>query len=344
MGQVKNKLLADEEQQAIQDISLADVGGNQRMTATPIPQAQSQQFHNIYDPYSDAAFTPRAVQACMDKTIIGQEQAKRAAALLVFNTYHYGPSNLMMIGETGCGKTEIWRQLAGEYPGMIQIADASNLTAEGWRGGIKISALLGSFPEQPNWARRILVLDEFDKVFDQKNSDTDYYDLIQDQLLKIFDHDHIAIPNALDPANVSIVCLGAFSRIFDKKRTRQCTLGFNSKAVETPSDEITTEDLIEFGLKPELIARFRRIVQMEKPTLQSYQRLARLEIQKLEQQTRKKLIATPDFIDGLALDAMAAHLGGRYIRNAICRLVDDHVYNSPWCDVIDLNAQQTLCC
>lgn len=123
--------------------------------------------------------------------IVGQDAACRAAAMIVYNHFERRPSVSLFIGPTGCGKTEIWRALRREYSAdNVHIIDASTLTAEGWRGSNKISSIFRSIrPDRRG--RCILVLDEFDKVLEPQYgaNNTNYSDLIQNQLLRLCDHD-----------------------------------------------------------------------------------------------------------------------------------------------------------
>ena len=80
------------------------------------------------------------------------------------------------------------------YPNLIQIADASNLSASGWKGDLHLADLLKNFdPHKSKYQGfRILVLDEFDKIWLQRSGDNEYFNIMQSQLLKLFEHDEFS--------------------------------------------------------------------------------------------------------------------------------------------------------
>ncbi len=330
----------------MRDILLSEVSGmNRPIQHRPAVATAWPQTMRVTAPDDeDFSFTPQMVKAGLDRAVIGQEAAKRAASMILYSTSEYGVSNSLFIGQTGCGKTEIWRQLAGEYPGMIQIADASQITAEGWRGGVKLSTLLKNFRTEPRYIRYILVLDEFDKIFDQKNSDTNYFDLIQDQMLKLFDHDPGLVEEGVGPQEVSVVCLGAFASIYAQKGRKKHSLGFNSEAEEETPHHITAEDLKAFGLKPELIGRFSRIVEMEPPSLETYRRIADMEVSKLKQRIGKQVTVAPALLDKLTVESLDAGLGARYVKNELLRMAEDYIFDHPHDREIALTERSPAMC
>ena len=333
--------MKNEYSEHIEDMTLNQVGGMNRSGFAPLPGHSPTPWDSDDFPDEmevDDWFTPQVVQETLDKRIIGQETAKKAASMIIYSLFEYeNATTSLFIGETGCGKTEIWRILAQEWPGMIQIADASHITAEGWKGGLKMKDLLANFTKEDGWRKHILVLDEFDKIWDERNSEVNYFDLIQGQMLKIFDHDPSVYPG-VDPSDLSIVCLGAFSPIFEKKHSKKAPLGFHNAPKEPTSDIIASEDLIEFGLKPELVARFNRIIQMDPLTFSTCRHLADLELKKLEEKFRKHIEIASEQLAALSAEALDAGLGGRYIKNKLVIMAEDYLYDNPYAQIIDLSS------
>ena len=111
-------------------------------------------------------FAPRDIKNWLHNEggIIGQEEACKTAAILIHRHYEQNcPSVTLFCGPTGSGKTAIWRALQKEYSAKnIVIVDASSLTAEGWKGGNKISTIFRSLDKDTR-QRCILCLDEWDK-------------------------------------------------------------------------------------------------------------------------------------------------------------------------------------
>ena len=155
------------------------------------------------------------------------------------------------------------------------IIDASTLTAEGWKGSNKISSIFRSIrPDRRG--RCILVLDEFDKVLEPQYGaqGTNYSDLIQNQLLRLCDHDTLFFGAgddsdsalSVDCAGVSVVMLGAFcAAAVSARRTAQKHIGFGSApAGDIQAEEITVDDLISrTACGAELAGRINRIVCMD---------------------------------------------------------------------------------
>ena len=274
--------------------------------------------------------------------IVGQDAACRAAALIVYNHFERRPSVSLFAGPTGCGKTEIWRALRREYSAdNVHIIDASTLTAEGWHGSNKISSIFRSIrPDRRG--RCILVLDEFDKILEPQYGaqGTNYSDLIQNQLLRLCDHDTLFFGAgddsnsalAVDCAGVSVVMLGAFSRLRERKANNQKHIGFGSApapAGDIQAEEITIDDLIEYGMRAELAGRINRIVQMDPLSVQDLVRIGQDESNRLSLLLDRPVDIVPDALIMLARIALRKGLGARWLRSKIGEMVDDMIYDDP---------------
>lgn len=194
--------------------------------------------------------------------IIGQNAAVRAASLIVYNHWEGRPSVSLFVGPTGCGKTEIWRAIQKEYtPDNIVIHDASTMTAEGWKGGNKISSIFRDIAPDRR-GNVILVLDEFDKLLEPMYGagGTNYSDLLQNQLLRLCDHDKLFFGSedgrergiSVNCSGVSVVLLGAFEHLYQKKAQTKKRIGFAQSSTEPEGDitpEISVEDLIGYGMQ-----------------------------------------------------------------------------------------------
>ena len=272
--------------------------------------------------------------------IVGQDAACRAAALIVYNHFERRPSVSLFVGPTGCGKTEIWRALRREYSAdNVVIIDASTLTAEGWKGSNKISSIFRSI--RPNRRGRcILVLDEFDKVLEPQYGaqGTNYSDLIQNQLLRLCDHDTLFFGAgddsdsalSVDCAGVSVVMLGAFSRLRERKAHNQKHIGFGSAPAEDiQAEEITVDDLIEYGMRAELAGRINRIVCMDPLSVQDLLRIGQDESNRLSLLLDRPVDIVPDALIILARIALHKGLGARWMKSKIGTMIDDMIYDNP---------------
>lgn len=270
--------------------------------------------------------------------IIGQDAACKAAAMIVYNHFERRPSVSLFAGPTGCGKTEIWRALRREYSAdNVVIIDASTLTAEGWRGSNKISSIFRSIrPDRRGHC--ILVLDEIDKVLEPQYGaqGTNYSDLIQNQLLRLCDHDTLFFGAgddssgalSVDCAGVSVVMLGAFERLRDRRR--QSPIGFGAHAAGSMQDvEITIDDIIAYGMRAELAGRINRIVCMAPLSVRDLARIGKDESDRLSLQLDRPVDISPDALLMLARIAQQKGLGARWMRSKIWSLIDDMIYDDP---------------
>lgn len=288
-------------------------------------------------------WSPRDIHNWLHSTsggIVGQDAACRAAAMIVYNHFERRPSVSLFAGPTGCGKTEIWRALRREYgTDNVHIIDASTLTAEGWRGSNKISSIFRSIRPDLR-GRYILVLDEFDKILEPQYgaSGTNYSDLIQNQLLRLCDHDTLffgagddnAGALSVDCAGVSVVLLGAFARLRERKAHNQKHIGFGAAiAGDIQTDEITVDDLIAYGMRAELAGRINRIVQMDLLTVQDLIRIGCAEVDHLSVLIDRPVEIVPDALLMLARMAQRQGLGARWMRSRIGTMIDDMIYDDP---------------
>ena len=126
---------------------------------------------------------PKEIYDYLNTRIHGQHDAKKAASMVIYNLAKGTRSNTVFIGPTGCGKSEIWRQLSAKYPSIIRIIDASRLTADGWKGSFHIENIFdGIDPDEIAKHGLIVVLDEADKVFCETimgSSGTNFSALVQ---------------------------------------------------------------------------------------------------------------------------------------------------------------------
>lgn len=274
--------------------------------------------------------------------IVGQNAAARTASLIMYNHIEGRPSVSLFAGPTGSGKTAIWRALQREYGAdCIVIHDASTLTAEGWKGGNKISTIFKDIvPERRK--RIILVLDEFDKLLEPQYgaSGTNYADLIQSQLLRLFDHDTLFFGDesgkgdsfSVDTAGVSVVLLGAFQRLLEKQSEKTGSIGFGGQSRQNcnySNTEITVENLVEYGMREELAGRITRITCLEPLDVTTLMRIGRNEVERLEQQMMREVSVEDSTLIKLADEAAAKGLGARWINSRLGIMLDNLIYETP---------------
>ena len=315
-------------------LTLADVGGMARAgkTAAPSPNDDPPWEEETYI----ENFTMANLKKFLDQHIIGQDPAKKAMAQIIYTLYeHDMPSTNLFIGPTGCGKTELARAVDHEFRTSCAWLDASCLSAEGWKGSVHLSDTLKSIRRDGH--KKILFIDEIDKLLDIRGGDVQYHLLIQDELLKLFDHDKVLFADCISPEDLTIVCMGAFSKIYEKKGKKEKQIGFGAQDTEEEKPiVITADDLVEAGFKAELIGRFDRIVQMEAPTLETFKMIADRELWKLAVRFEKDINMHDQDLYAIAQEALESGLGARKIRSVLRRRVEDFIYDYPYAKVIDL--------
>lgn len=236
---------------------------------------------------------PHKIKASLDDYVIGQDYAKKAISVAVYNHYkrvftgttdeiEIEKSNMLMIGPTGSGKTYLVKTLARILDVPLAIADATSLTEAGYIGDdieSVISKLLAAADNDVERAERgIVFIDEIDKIAKKKN--TNQRDVsgesVQQGMLKLLEGSDVEVPvgasskNAMVPMttvntkNILFICGGAFPGLEDiikERLNKQASIGFRSDLKDKYDSDpnllsrVTLEDLRNFGMIPEFIGR-----------------------------------------------------------------------------------------
>ena len=313
----------------------------------------------------DGLPTSREITAFLDKNIVGQTAAKKAASLLLADQMRNIQHTFLFSGPSGCGKSEIWRQLASEYDQVpIRIISTPSLAADGWNaaGGFHLRDIFDSIPKDDR-EHAIIVFDEFDKVCcDTYGTQTsDFSETMQNSLLKILDRDPLVAAAdrnhresyTLDCKGLSFVLLGSFAGLVEKRHAGQLnkaskgsSFGFGANAADEQGakayeeldntlcddEAITEREMIKAGMRPEVCGRIERCIPMQAPDLDAYVQIGRNCIGKLAEARRCRVAVDDGTLEELAKDAIKKGLGARYMKNRIAILLDDLRYENPCAD------------
>ncbi|MBQ4283822.1 MAG: ATP-dependent Clp protease ATP-binding subunit ClpX [Lachnospira sp.] len=244
---------------------------------------------------------PHQIKAMLDEYVVGQEYAKKALSVAVYNHYkriaagttgevEIEKSNVLMIGPTGSGKTYLVQMLAKILKVPLAITDATSLTEAGYIGDdveSVVSKLLAAADNDVDKAEQgIIFIDEIDKI--AKKKETRSRDVsgesVQQGLLKLLEGSEIEVPvgatskNAMVPLatvntkNILFICGGAFpelDNIIKERLNEQSTIGFIGELKDKYDDDpnifrhVQSEDLRNFGMIPEFLGRLPIVLSLE---------------------------------------------------------------------------------
>lgn len=236
---------------------------------------------------------PHKIKARLDEYVVGQEYAKKAMSVAVYNHYkrvatdtmddiEIEKSNMLMIGPTGSGKTYLVKTLARLLDVPLAITDATSLTEAGYIGDdieSVVSKLLAAADNDVERAEQgIIFIDEIDKIAKKRNSNQRDVsgESVQQGMLKLLEGSEVEVPvganskNAMVPLttvntkNILFICGGAFpdlEEIIKERLQKKTSMGFNAELKDRYEHDkdllskVTVEDLRKFGMIPEFLGR-----------------------------------------------------------------------------------------
>ena len=319
---------------------------------------------------------PEEIKEFLDDYVIGQDEAKKVLSVAVYNHYkrimaqrdlgvELNKSNILMLGPTGCGKTLLAQSLAKILNVPFAIADATALTEAGYVGEDVENILLKLIQAADYDIERaeygIIYLDEIDKITRKSENPSITRDVsgegVQQALLKIVEGTVANVPPQggrkhphqeliqIDTTNILFICGGAFEGI-DKiieKRIDQKSIGFNAEIAEKHEDDVDKllaqvlpQDLVKFGLIPELVGRVPVTVSLE---MLDHDALIRIltepknaivkQYQKLLELDGVKLVFDDSALNEIADISLKRKIGARGLRAIMENTMMDIMYRAP---------------
>lgn len=327
---------------------------------------------------------PKEIKEFLDQYAIGQDEAKKILSVAVYNHYkritrkpvtdevEIDKSNIIMVGETGTGKTLLAKTIARLLNVPFAIVDATVFTEAGYVGE-DVESMLTRLLQACNYdvsaaEKGIVFIDEIDKVARKGDNPSITRDVsgegVQQGLLKMLEGTEVLVPPQggrkhpeqkmikVNTANILFICGGAFDGV-DKiiaRRINTNAIGFNVNKEEQEAQKknllqfVNAQDLRTFGLIPELLGRLPVITHLDPLDAATLRSILTEPKNSLVKQYTKlfdmegiKLTVENGALDFMVAKAMEYKLGARGLRSICEHILNDAMYEMPGAGAKDLH-------
>lgn len=337
--------------------------------------AEKLRADDRYDLKQHRIYKPREIKQFLDQYVIGQDDAKKVLSVAMYNHYkrlmhppqdevEIEKSNIIMVGETGTGKTLLAKTIARLMQVPFAIVDATVFTEAGYVGE-DVESILSRLLQAADYdvtaaEKGIIFIDEIDKTGRKGDNPSITRDVsgegVQQGMLKLLEGSEVLVPPQggrkhpeqkmikMNTQNILFICGGAFEGI-DKmiaRRMQTSSIGYNAIKATKELDRanllqyVNAQDLRSFGLIPELLGRLPLVTYLNPLDRDALKRILTEPKNALIKQYRKlfeyekiKLIVDDAALDYMVDKAIEFKLGGRGLR-AICEMIlTDAMFDLP---------------